>query len=372
MILWVVFAAMTTVAVLAILVPLFQRSAVPDGSDIEVYRDQLNEIARDRAAGLLGDLEAEAARVEVSRRLIAADDLHREKAESVAPTLWPHRVAALAAILLLPAGSIALYLILGSPQLSGEPLSVRIRELHPNSSIATLISKLEQHLEIDPNDARGYELLAPVYMRLGRFNEAVNAQRKVLALKGENAERQADLGEALTAAAQGIVTMDAKAAFERALVLDAHTFKAQFYTGMAAEQDGDNKKAATIWRDLLTKAPPDAPWIDTVTQALATVEGVSVAGEAPGPTAQDIAAAAGMSAKDRDEMVRSMVARLADRLKHNADDVDGWQRLLRAYVVLGERDKAYAAASDAKKALASDPEKLHRIEDVIKEMGLQG
>ncbi len=367
---------MTVVSAFAVFWPLAGSPARSDGgvggSDLEVYRDQLDEIARDRSAGLIGEAEAEAAKVEVSRRLIAADN-NAEKSATAPASLWPRRVTALAGTLLLPIGAIALYTTVGSPQLPGKPLAARLRELHQNSAFANLISRVETHLNADPTDARGYELLAPVYMRFGRFDDAVNARRKILALKGESAERQADLGEALTAAANGIVTADAKAAFDRALALDAHEFKAQFYVGMAAEQDGDNKKAAGIWRDMLSKAPPEAPWIDAVTQMLARVEGASSPATAtPGPSAQDVAAAAGMSAKDRNVMIRGMVARLADRLKQNGEDIQGWQRLLRAYTVLGERDKAHAAARDAKKALASDPEKLRRIEDVIKQMGLEG
>jgi cytochrome c-type biogenesis protein CcmH len=374
MILWVVFALMTVVAALAVLWPLIQRTVSRGGSDIEIYRDQLDEVARDRAIGLIGDAEAEAARIEVSRRLIAADEaISTDKKESFTVALWSRRATALVAILLLPIGAIAVYITLGSPQLPGAPLAARLGELHENSPIATLISRLEQHLETNPNDVQGYELLGSVYMRLGRFNDAVDARRRLLTLQGENATRESDLGEALTAAAGSMVTNEAKAAFERALALDAKDFKAQFFIGLAAEQDGDRKKAAEIWRDMLSKAPPDAPWIEVVRQDLARVDGeLPPIVATPGPNAQDIAAASEMSAADRNEMIRGMVARLADRLKQNGNDLEGWQRLLRAYMVLGERDKAHAAASDAKKALANEPEKLRRIEDAIKEMGLQG
>src|SRR5262249_59943460 len=91
-----------------------------------------------------------------------------------------------------------------------------------------------------------------------------------------------------------------------------------------------------------------------------------------GPGVEDVAAAGTMSERDRDEMVRGMVARLANRLRENGSDVEGWQRLLRAYVVLGERDKAHEAAADAKRALASDPDKLRKIEEMLKSLGLEG
>jgi cytochrome c-type biogenesis protein CcmH len=275
---------------------------------------------------------------------------------------------------LLPLVAVALYLVVGSPQLPGQPLEARLRDVHQDTSIAALVAKVEAHLERNPEDARGYEVLAPVYLRLGRLTDAVSARRKLLALSGENAERQSDLGEALTAADNGIVTAEAKSAFERSLTLDPAQFRAKFYIGLAAEQDGDRSRAATIWRDMIKQAPADAPWLPVVRDALARVgDNPSVAAApTPGPNREDVAAASTMSEKDRGEMIRGMVARLADRLKENGSDIEGWQRLLRAYMVLGERDKAYAAAGDAKRALADDPDKLRRIEDMIKSLGLEG
>jgi cytochrome c-type biogenesis protein CcmH len=373
MTLWLVFALMTAAAIFAVLWPLSRRGATPGGSDIAVYRDQLDEIGRDRAAGLIGEAEAEAARVEVSRRLIgAADAAKTAKVSDAASPLWRRRATAVAGLVLLPLGAAALYLALGSPQLPGEPLAARLRAAPQNNSISALVSQVEAHLERDPNDARGYEVLAPVYLRLGRYADAVFARRKLLALSGETPERQADLGEALTAASNGIVTDEAKSAFERAVALDANALKAQFFLGLAAEQDGDKPKAAAIWRGMLEKAPPDAPWAATVRESLARVGGTPpVAATASGPNADDIAAANGMSEKDRGDMIRGMVARLADRLKQNSDDIEGWQRLLRAYIVLGDRDKALAAAADAKRAFAGDPGKLRRVEDMIKALGLE-
>jgi len=372
MILWLVFALMTAAAVFAVLWPLSRSAPERGGSDIAVYRDQLEEIARDRAAGLVGEAEAEAAKVEVSRRLIAAADAAElELPASGGSALWRRRLTAIAALVLVPAGAAALYLMLGSPQLPGEPLEARLRAIHNDHSIASLVAQVEAHLAKNPDDARGYEVLAPVYLQLGRFDDAVNARRKVLALAGETADRQAELGEALTGAANGIVTAEAKKAFERALALDAKDIKGRFFIGLAAEQDGDTAKAAALWGAMLKDAPPDAPWIGTVRRALAQIGAEPPIAGAPGPNASDVAAAAQMSEQDRGAMIRGMVARLADRLKQNGDDIAGWQRLLRAYMVLNERDKAQAAASDAKRALASDPEKLRQIEDVIKSLGLE-
>ena len=372
MTLWLVFALMTAAAVLAVLWPLSRPATEPrGGSDIAVYRDQLDEIARDRSAGLIGEAEAEAARIEVSRRLIAAADAaDAAPAQSAGASLWRRRLTALAAIALLPVGAVALYLLLGSPELPGAPLASRLAAIHANAPIEELVARVEAHLERNPNDARGYAVLVPVYLRLGRFAEAVDAERKVIALAGETAERQADLGEALTAAANGIVTSAAKSAFDRALTLDPAQPKARFFLGLAAEQDGQREQAAAIWRALLDQASADAPWAETVRRALARLDAPESAAAAPGPSAADIAAAAGLGERERGEMIRGMVARLAARLRQNGDDVAGWQRLLRAYVVLGERGQAQAAAAEARRALAADADKLRRIDDVIRSLGL--
>ena len=148
--------------------------------------------------------------------------------------------------------------------------------------------------------------------RLGRFNDAVQARKKALALNGENATRQADLGEAEAAAADGVVTADARASFQRAVALDAREPKARYFLGVAAEQDGKSEDAASMWRAMLADAPPDAPWASFVREALARLSGVP--SSAPGPTASDVAAASTMSEPARREMISSMVSRLADRL----------------------------------------------------------
>lgn len=387
MVLWSVFGLMTAAAIFAVLWPLSRRDAAgAGGSDIAVYRDQLDEIARDRTAGLIGEAEAEAAKVEVSRRLIAAGEAAKaDTPPGQAPALWRRRATAVAALVLVPIGAAALYVSLGSPQMPGEPLAGRISAIRQNAPIVALVAQVEKHLEKNPNDPRGYEVLAPVYLRLGRYDEAINARRKVIALSGENAERLSDLGEALTAAANGVITVDAKDAFARAAALDPGESKARYFLGIAAQQDGKKDEAAAIWRGMLAKAPAGAPWVEIVQQALASigepvppvppapsVPGPVAGSDAPGPSAADVATASQMSEKDRGDMIRGMVARLADRLKDNGNDIDGWQRLVRAYMVLGERDKAQAAALDARKALAGDPDKLRRIEDTIKSLGLAG
>jgi cytochrome c-type biogenesis protein CcmH len=375
MVLWISFAVMTAAAIFAVLRPLGRKaSTVPTGSDVAVYRDQLDEIDRDRAAGLIGEVEAEAARVEVSRRLLAAADVKGLATETAAAGRGPlrrRRAAAVAALLILPVLSVSLYVALGSPDVPGQPASARVQTPQGGQSIASLVGQIEAHLAGNPNDGAGWEVLAPVYMRLGRFDDAVAAWRKALALNGVSAVRESNLGEALVGAANGVVTAEAKKAFQEAAAQDPHEPKAQYFLGLAAEQDGNREGAAAIWHAMIADAPPGAPWIEFVRVALARVTGEPVA-SAAGPNADDIAAAANMNDEQRAEMIHTMVARLSDRLHKAGDDVEGWLRLVRAYVVLGDRDKAKDAAADARRALSGDPDKIKRIDDLVKDLGIEG
>src|SRR5271170_6207231 len=220
MMLWIIFAVMTAAAVFAVLWPLGRRPvAAGGGSDVVVYKDQLQEIDRDRAAGLIGEAEAEAARLEVSRRLLVAAEMPPPAVSSVATqrNLQRRRAAAVVVLVILPFCAPALYVALGSPNIAGEPAFARVNAPQGSESITSLVSQVEAHLARNPNDGAGWEVIAPVYMRLGRFDDAVQARKKALALNGNSATRQADLGEAETAAANGLVTAEAKAAFERAV-----------------------------------------------------------------------------------------------------------------------------------------------------------
>jgi cytochrome c-type biogenesis protein CcmH len=372
---WLALSLMTCAAVGAVLWPLARRpSEASRVNDIAIYRDQLEEIGRDRAAGLIGDKDASAAEREVSRRLIAAADAADSDTPSAPPRLR-RRLVACATLVMLPLSAIGLYLGLGSPSMPDQPLAPRLAAARSGGSIGSLIARVEAHLERHPDDGRGWEVIAPVYLRLGRFEEALKARREALRLNGENADRQAALGEALVMAANGVVTADAKAAFDRALALDRGHVQARYFTGLAAEQDGDRARAAAVWQALLASAPPDASWRELVQEALARVDGSAdhtPPAPGPGPNEEQIAASSQMSESQRNVMIRGMVERLSQRLQSDGSDPEAWSRLVRSYMVLGEPERARAAAGDARRALASDPAKLRQFEDLVKALGLEG
>ena len=365
MAIWFLLVLMTVLAMAAVLWPLARRRPVAGCTDLEVYQDQLDEISRDRNAGLIDETEAEAAKVEVSRRLIAAADAASvQNSTPGSPSLWGRRAGAIAGLVFLPVGTVALYLMLGSPQMVSESAVAQQAIADEDRSVAALVARVEAHVAQNPADGRAWDVLAPVYMRLGRFEDAVRAWRTAIKINGATASRLSDLGEALAANANGVVTAEAKAAFDQALALDPQDVMARFYSGMAAEQDGKHADADKIWGDLLASAPPDAPWIETVQRAMARTTPVAAAGNAPAePSASQVAAAAKLAPDQQTQMIEGMVARLAERLKKDGSDAAGWARLVRSYRVLGDADRAQAAEADARRALASDPEKLRQFNE---------
>jgi cytochrome c-type biogenesis protein CcmH len=387
MMLWVILALMTITALGAAVWPLVRaRGMAAAGSDLAVYRDQLEEIERDRSERRIEPDEAEAARVEVSRRLLAAANAANTTPESVGAGGRRRFVAVAAAGIVIPLIAVALYGALGSPELPGQPIAARTpnsEEALERSPIGQLLARVEAHLEENPNDGRGWEVVAPVYMKLERYDDAAKARRQAIVLLGETAARDVDLGEAITAAANGVISDEAKVAFDRAIKLDAENYKAQFYLGLAAEQDGNKAEASRIWRALIAKAPAGAPWLVVVQQSLERVDApaaaaIAAAGKAaapkaePGPRPEDVAAAGDMTDAQRSQMIRGMVDRLASRLHENGSDLDGWLRLLRAYKVLGENGKAKEAIAEARTALANEPDKLRRLDAAIKDLDIGG
>ena len=240
-----------------------------------------------------------------------------------------------------------------------------------NRSLETLVAQVEEHLEKNPEDGRGWEVIAPVYVRLGRLEDAVKARRNALRINKDERRKpdlEAELGETLIAAANGVVTQEAKAAFDRAVAQDARHPKARFFLGVAAHQDGEGAKALAIWRDARARYGCGFAMGDHGAPGAREHRGRRVA---PGPSAEDVAASQQMDPQDRAAMIRGMVERLAERLKRDGSDVEGWLRLVRAYTVMGDRERAISAVADARRALGHDADKLRRIDALAKELKLE-
>ena len=386
MLLWTAIALLTGASSLAVLLPLARGRRRIDAPDaVAVYKDQLREIEAEAEQGVLAPAEAEAARAEVARRLLAAARAEARRGagpESGVPARpgpgAGRRVTALVGLVGVPALALALYARLGAPGLPDEPLQARQQQRPENQDLATLIGRVEAHLAANPEDGRGWDVLAPVYLRVGRAADAVRAYENAIARLGATPARETGLGEALVFREGGVVTQEARGAFERALKAAPKDAKARYYLAWAKAQDGDTEAAVAEWRALLAEATPGAPWVPVVEARLAEA-GQAVAqspnrrpeARAPGPSAEQMAAANAMDEAARREMIQGMVARLAERLKTETQDVEGWLRLMRAYTVLDERDKAREASEAARRALGDESARA-RIDALARDLGLGG
>ncbi|TIL76746.1 MAG: c-type cytochrome biogenesis protein CcmI [Mesorhizobium sp.] len=373
MLFWVIAAILTLGASLAVLLPL---AGGPKGDspssdhDLEVYRDQLSELDRDVARGLIQPAEAEEARAEIARRILRLDNA-ADKAAARQPSMAT-RLVATAAVLAVPLVSWGLYSQLGSPDLPSQPLSERLAKNPADSSVDELVARAEAHLAANPSDGRGWDVLAPIYLRMQRFSDAVTAYRNAIRLDGDSAARQAGLGEAIASEAGGIVSADAQAAFEAALKLDPANPKASFYLAMGMAQEGRIEEATVRWQKMLAALPQDSPWRGAVEQALAESARRSVASGVPakGPNAGDVDAAASMSPQDREAMINTMVAGLDEKLRQNPRDAEGWMQLIRSYVVLGKADQARDALNRGIAVFGPDSDEAKKFTAFAVSLGL--
>jgi cytochrome c-type biogenesis protein CcmH len=364
--LWLIFAVFTAVAMLSVLWPLAKtpRGLARGEIGIACYKAQLAEIERDEAQRLVAPEDAQGAKAEAARRLMAADAAIEPPAAVSRTTA---RLVSVGVLIFVPVLALSLYATIGRPDMPDAPLAARLEASPARMDLAAAIAKIEAHLAQHPDDGRGYEVLAPVYLRMGRAGEAVNAARAALRLLGETPARHALYGEALVAAANGVVTPEAKQSFEAAVAKDPSAAEPRFFLGLAAEQEGDKARAREIWGRLVAEAPQDAPWAQTLRERVATL------GAGPGTTQDGLAAKIeALPEAGRMNAIRGMVEGLASRLAQNGQDLEGWLRLVRSYTVLHEPGKARSALVDAKRNLAGDPSAVARIEALARELGLEG
>ena len=367
MLIWIILAGLTAIVLLVLLRPLTARRAerTPEAFDAAVYRDQLNEIDSDRARGLIGAEEAEAARIEIARRLLAADSRARQAQFGKASDALA-RGTLLAVALALPLLALGLYLVYGSPRLPDQPLAARLQDPASDQNLAALVAKVEARLRQHPEEGEGWEVIAPVYMGWGRYSEAANAYAQAIRLLGESAKRLSGQGQALVLANEGVVTERARQALERALERDKTLVEPRILLAIAKEQDGRFAEAVADWRALLAVADADAPWRPMVEMRIAAAE----AQRSGKPSAPEMAAVEKMNPAERQVMIEGMVQRLAERLERDGGDLPGWLQLVRAYSVLERKDDALRALERAKAGFSGNAQALEQLDRLAAELGL--
>lgn len=392
--LWVILTLMTVLATLGLALPLLRRResrASTRADTLSVLKDQLGELEAQAAVGAIPAAEADALKTDLKRRVLA----EARQGEAAARPLSERAllILALAVVSTITLAGTGLYLGLGRPDLPGRPTPAEdLRAAapegsadHPAGDVGAMIAQLEAQMRAQPGNVEGWRMLGWSYLQTGRNAEAAEAYGKAVALEPANVEYLSAQGEATVLAAQGQVTPGAEAIFRRALTLDGADPRSRYYLAVAKDQRGDRDGAMNDWIALLRSAPADAPWATEVrgmVERIAAQRGIDIASRlppasvpptapaTPGPTAAQVADAQSMSEGDRQQMIAGMVAGLAERLKANPRDRAGWERLLRARMVLGQSAQAATDYRSARTAFADSPADQQALRDTARQLGV--
>lgn len=389
MIFWLLCAALTAVGIMLILRPLLsndEQNLAARDADLALYRDQLQEIDRDQERGLFNEEEAKAAKLEVSRRILATDDKissaqsepHDSLTDKGRFRIWS---GAAGAVVVFAVGT---YLALGSPGLPSQPHAERLAADPSKLPVNELIARVEANLKSNPRDARGWDVIAPIYLNRQEFRKAAAAYRNAIKLNGENPRRLAQLAEALLGATEGHVNDTVKDTYDRLLKLKPDYLPAHFWLAVRLEQKGDQSGAVKSYKKLLERSDVPAPMKTVINERLAVARGESPkpsasekssaaeAGKGAPPSRDSHAEMAQMSPAERQKRIRQMVDGLAERLTADGGDLKEWQRLIRSYTVIGDRAKAETALENAKKNLAKNANDIKALEGFAKSVGVGG
>ncbi|MEL6227966.1 MAG: c-type cytochrome biogenesis protein CcmI, partial [Pseudomonadota bacterium] len=343
-----------------------------------VYKDQLAEIESELARGGLSADDADAARIEVSRRLLAAS----RQNGALAPSDGPHadhrqfvtRLAFVACALAIPAAAIGLYLSLGAPGASDVPRSARLAIPPDRLPVAELVARVEARLEEEPGDGRGWDLIAPIYLRQSRFPDAQRAYANAIRIQGQTPERLFGFANASVGAEGGRVSDDAFEIFARLSAANPERPQPRFWHAVGLEQRGRADEARTAFAQIVANHPSGSQVVRAAQTRLAKL------GPAKTPAQSLIAKedakqsppqpADGASGRDQDAMIVAMVTGLDARLREEGGTVEEWQRLIRSYVVLGRQEDALGALKRASKALAATPDAVQQLARFAETLGL--
>ncbi|MEM1039819.1 MAG: c-type cytochrome biogenesis protein CcmI [Pseudomonadota bacterium] len=390
MIFWISSLVMIALAVMCVLWPLARKrqSADPlETSSLAFFKAQLNDVetrlgAEDLTASERATLESE--RTEIARRLIRAAKADAPEIAKSDGWLLGRRLGSIVAICFVPVIAFVTYATLGSPGLRDEPLSARVAPDIEDRSIQEMVAMAEKHLASNPDDLAGWTVLVGTYKRLGRAPDVARVTEQVMRLDGRKPVHLADLAEALTVANGNIVPERASLLLNEALAVEPEMPKALFYAALALEQEDKKSDALGLWQRALALRTKDERWQAAVRSRIVAIDpsALPAAGLVPppvggplrnaprGPSPEDVQAASQMSEADRAEMVKGMVAGLADRLQEQPNDLPGWEQLIRSHVVLQNREEAARVFGKALLQFSSNPQALSSLERLGKSLSL--
>jgi cytochrome c-type biogenesis protein CcmH len=371
MLFWISVAVLAAAVTYAVTRPLMRTpvaTADESQADIAVYKDQLTEIDADAARGVISAVEADAARAEVARRVLRQSEDAPADAKPFASALL--KPIYIVTSLALPLASLALYMTYGAPGLPGVPMQDRLAAPVDGTKTDDLIAKVEARLRDHPDDGKGWDVIAPVYLANGRPADAAEAYASAMKYLGETPQRLQGFANARIRAENGIVPEDARKALQTLLAGNPKLKEPRVWLALAKEQDGKVDEAAADYRALIAEAPEGAPWKPQLQERLDKLSGAPApAGPVgKGPDAASVAAVEGMNPADRQALIARMVDGLAAKLKANAKDKDGWLMLIRSYQMLGRKDDAVKALANAKAGLEGDAAALSEVDALAKQL----
>ena len=405
MLFWIVSVAIT-LAVSGLLMGALRAARLRDvttaNSDIAVYKDQLAEVERDLARGIVTESEADAVRIEVSRRLLDADN---RDTDDKADQKGQNGVGIAIVALCVVAGGLGTYAWLGAPGYGDMPMKSRLAALEdaradrpgqaaaeaevrddlpraqaPDPQFLTLMDQLRTAVAERPNDIQGLTFLAQYEARLGNYSASRAAQEQLIAAKGDTATDtdRLTLVDIMVFAAAGYVSPEAESIVREVLRGSPENGAARYYLGLAEAQAGRADRAFAIWAQLLEDSPPSAPWVPVVRDEIfdvAFAAGVTnyqlpPTSSLPALSDDDIAAANNMTPQERAEMIQGMVGRLADRLAIEGGPPEDWARLISTLGVLGEQNRARAIAAEAETVFADNADALALIDNARARAGI--
>ena len=406
---WIITTAMAVLVAgfLVFSLRAVKPTAVLDDVELQFYKSQLAETARDVERGIILKDEAERLRTEISRRILKLDA--RQPVLGAPNTSNCIVATSVFIILSVIGGSVGLYAYLGSPgyrdlsqadrialadisRTTRPSLDEMLERLpappknQPNETYSELVIKLRATVEARPQDLEGHLLLARVETDLQNFLAASKALSAAIKIKGNEATAEDffDYAELLILAAQGYVSPEAEDALNKVLTRDIKFSAAHYYFGLMMAQNGRPDRAFRVWRRLLAQTPQESPWIEPIR---AQIEDVAIAAgvndfELPkltqsspiapirGPSQDDMKAMESLSNNERMDMIRGMVEGLSERLAMQGGTSQEWAQLIRSLIILGDEDQATAVWENAKTVFAQYPNDLAIIAIAAKETGV--
>ncbi|UYV38777.1 c-type cytochrome biogenesis protein CcmI [Rhodobacteraceae bacterium D3-12] len=410
MIFWITAVAIALVVTAVFVLTLLRAKPAaehPAEYDLRVYRDQLREVERDLARGIINEADAERIRTEVGRRVLTADAKLRDSANGAAQPKGPTRALAALVALAVLVGTAALYPVLGTPGKRDQPQQARIaasdqlratrmsqsdyeakvreeqgdrKQPPPDPQFAELMTKLRKAVADNPNDLQGQQLLARNEASLGNYTASYTAQQDVIRLKGDTASAAdfSSQAEMMIRATGGYVSPQAEEALKQALTRDPRNQPARYFTALMYAQNDRPDMAFRLMDRLLQESRPEAPWVPAIRgqiEELAWRAGVryqlpEAKPATRGPSSADIANAANLSAAQRMEMVRGMVQGLSERLASQGGSAEDWGKLIAALSVIGEQKRAADIWGEAQKVFAEKADQLAIVQQGAIRAGL--